>query len=86
MDTATSHELSELFRQLGLPDSAQEIRDFITRHRPLPNALSLPEAPFWSPSQAAFLREEWRKDDGDWTMLVDQLNVALREPPDIDAL
>jgi hypothetical protein len=86
MDTTTSHDLKALFSQLGLPNSSQEIRDFIARHRPLSNELSLPDAPFWTPSQASFLRDEWRADDGDWTMLVDQLNVALRDRPDVGAL
>ncbi|WP_422011718.1 DUF2789 domain-containing protein [Roseateles sp.] len=81
MDTATSHDMTELFCQLGLPDSPEDIKRFIAEHKPVPNELSLPDAPFWTPSQQAFLREQWRADDGDWTLLVDQLNAALREHP-----
>lgn len=86
MDTATSHDMSELFMQLGLPDSPADINRFIHLNRPLPNELSLPDAPFWTTSQAAFLREQWRADDGDWTLLVDQLNCLLREHPAPEAL
>lgn len=82
MDTATHHELPDLFTQLGLPDSQDEIRQFIRRHRPLPQTLNLSEAPFWNASQAAFLREQWHQDDGDWVVQIDTLNALLREHPD----
>lgn len=82
MDTATHYELPELFAQLGLPDSPDEIRQFIRRHRPLPQTLNLSEAPFWNAGQVAFLREQWHQDDGDWVMQIDTLNALLREHPD----
>jgi len=81
MDTTTHHQLDELFAQLGLPNSAAEIRMFIHLHRPLPLTLNLSEAPFWTPSQIAFLKEEWQADDGDWVLQIDQLNALLREHP-----
>lgn len=81
MDTTTHHELADLFSQLGLPDSPVEIRQFVRRHRPLPQTLNLSEAPFWNASQVAFLREQWHQDDGDWCGLIDQLNALLREHP-----
>ncbi|HEV6965831.1 DUF2789 domain-containing protein [Roseateles sp.] len=81
MDTTTHHPLYELFTQLGLPDSEEDIRRFIREHRPLPQTLNLSEAPFWTPSQVAFLREQWHADDGDWVIQIDQLNAALREHP-----
>lgn len=77
MDT-TPHEMASLFRQLGLPDGESDIRGFIARHRPLPGGMALADAPFWSESQARFLREEWR-EDADWAPVVDQLNLALSE-------
>jgi hypothetical protein len=86
MDTTTHYDLSQLFCQLGLPDSPQEVNAFIRRHRPLPQALNLSEAPFWNASQAAFLREQWHADDGDWVVQIDQLNAALREHPDPEEL
>jgi len=72
----TVHTLSELFRQLGLPDDSASIEDFIARHRPLPHGLSLAEAPFWTPSQAQFLSEEISAD-ADWAELVDTLSSLL---------
>jgi len=82
MDTTTHHDLSALFCQLGLPDSPAEIRQFIRLHRPLPQTMNLSEAPFWNPSQVAFLREQWHADDGDWVVQIDTLNALLREHPD----
>jgi hypothetical protein len=74
------HPFSELFAQLGLPNSETEIRQFIGRHSPLPDTMRLEEAPFWTPAQAQLLREE-RIDDADWAMVVDQLNIALHSRP-----
>lgn len=74
---APVHDLGELFSQLGLPDAPEEIERFIATHRGLPPDMLLSEAPFWSPAQAQFLKEEWR-EDADWAPLVDQLNVRLR--------
>jgi hypothetical protein len=73
----SNHVLADLFRQLGLPDDHAGIETFITGHRPLPGATRLADAPFWSPAQATFLREEIT-EDADWAELVDQLNAALR--------
>ena len=39
--------------------------------------LALAEAPFWSASQAAFLREEIGRD-AEWAEVVDRLSLALR--------
>lgn len=74
----TVHAFSDLFAQLGLPSDAGSIRGFIASHAPLANDVRLEEAPFWSPAQAQLLREE-RIDDADWAIVVDQLNLALRE-------
>jgi hypothetical protein len=86
MDTTTHHGFAALFQQLGLPDTPAEIGAFIQQHRPLPATLNLSEAPFWTASQVAFLREQWHADDGDWVMQIDQLNAALREHPEPTAL
>ncbi|WJI14161.1 DUF2789 domain-containing protein [Pseudoxanthomonas winnipegensis] len=77
----TVHPFSELFAQLGLASDERSIRAFIAEHAPLPNAMRLEEAPFWSPAQAQLLREE-RIDDADWAVVVDQLNVALHATPE----
>jgi hypothetical protein len=70
------HRLGDLFRQLGLPDDQVSIEDFIATHRPLPDGVALADAPFWTPSQAQFLREEIA-DDADWAELVDSLGSLL---------
>jgi len=71
------HSFSELFKQLGLGSSSKEIEAFLRKHAPLPTEMLLSEAPFWSPAQAASLREA-RESDSDWSEVVDALNVALR--------
>ncbi|QKO21312.1 DUF2789 domain-containing protein [Rhodoferax sp. BAB1] len=73
------HQFCELFAQLGLPADVPSIAAFIQSHSPLPPATRLEEAPFWTPPQAALLRENLQ-EDADWAELVDQLNLALREP------
>ncbi|MFN4326175.1 MAG: DUF2789 domain-containing protein [Azonexus sp.] len=70
------HNLPSLFAQLGLPVGDAAIEQFIARHRPLPAGMPLAEAPFWTPAQAAFLRDEWL-EDGDWAEVVDELNLRL---------
>jgi len=70
------HSFSELFAQLGLGSSPGEIEDFLCNHMPLPSGMVLSDAPFWSPAQAAFLREALDADS-DWSEVVDALNVAL---------
>lgn len=70
------HGLGDLFRQLGLPDDPASIESFIATHRPLAAGVALADAPFWSPSQAQFLREEI-SDDADWAELVDSLASLL---------
>ena len=74
------HPMSELFAQLGLPDDAASIKTFIQQHRPLPMTTRLYDAPFWSPSQAALIREKLA-EDADWAVLIDTLNVQLRDHP-----
>lgn len=70
------HHFSELFAQLGLPSDDAGIRAFIEQHRPLPAETLLADAAFWTPSQAALLREQ-KQQDADWAEIVDQLNLAL---------
>ena len=72
------HPLPELFGQLGLDNSPEGIAAFLRAHAPLPHAIALPDAPFWSPAQAAFLRDALAQDS-DWAEVADQLSAALRE-------
>jgi len=76
MDVAT-HTLNHLFSQLGLPADPAAVDGFIDRHGPLAEALTLAEAPFWTPAQAAFLREEIL-EDADWAEVIDELNLRFR--------
>lgn len=71
------HNLSSLFKQLGLADDSASIDAFIRTHAPLPAERKLADASFWTPAQSAFLREEIL-EDADWAEVVDQLNVRLR--------
>lgn len=72
------HAQKDLFAQLGLPNSAAEIEAFIAAHAPLADNVKLPDAPFWTTGQAAFIREKLA-DDADWAELVDWLDAALRQ-------
>jgi hypothetical protein len=71
------HTMHELFRQLGLPSEEADVRRFIAAHRPIPDAVRLADASFWTPAQAQFLCDEFI-EDADWAEVVDQLNLALR--------
>jgi hypothetical protein len=74
------HSFQALFEQLGLDSRPEQIRLFLETHAPLPHAIALHDAPFWSPAQASFLREAVQ-DDGDWAEVVDALNAALHTAP-----
>lgn len=76
MDTSL-HTLCALFAQLGLPDSAADIRAFIASH-PLPPDTAIEDAPFWNAAQAAFLKQAL-DDDADWAELVDTLAARLQQ-------
>lgn len=76
---ASFHPFCELFAQLGLPADEPAVARFITGHAPLPEAVRLEDAPFWTPAQSGFLREQ-RGADADWAELVDRLDLALRHP------
>ncbi len=73
------HYFDELFAQLGLPNENHEIAHFLTIHTSMADGLRLPDAPYWTRSQAAFLRESLLQDS-DWSGLVDQLSKALCGP------
>jgi hypothetical protein len=73
---SSTHTLNNLFAQLGLPSDDSAIERFIQTHNNLAGNLTLSEAPFWTPVQAAFLREEILKD-ADWAEVIDQLNARL---------
>lgn len=73
---ASIHTLNNLFAQLGLSADQGAIEHFIKTHRPLATDILLSDAAFWTPAQAAFLREEIL-NDADWAEVIDQLNAEL---------
>ncbi|HZV54992.1 MAG TPA: DUF2789 domain-containing protein [Rhodocyclaceae bacterium] len=75
---APFHSMDNLFAQLGLPADEVAIRRFIASHRPLPAGIQLFDASFWTPAQAAFLREQILVD-ADWAEVIDELNGELTE-------
>ena len=76
---APIHPFAALFKQLGLPDDALSIDQFITSHSPLQNEIKLVDAPFWTDAQRNFLKDSIN-EDADWAVPFDQLNEALRRP------
>ena len=72
-------DLPGLFAQLGLDNDENSIDAFVAQHR-LPDEVKLIDAEFWTPQQAAFLKEELRAD-ADWAPVVDELNVLLHKQP-----
>jgi hypothetical protein len=70
------HTINNLFAQLGLGSSETEIENFIKTHNHLASYITLADAPYWTPAQAAFLKEEILKD-ADWAEVIDQLNARL---------
>ena len=78
---AQHHSFSELFAQLGLASDNASIQAFIRSHAPLPPAVLLTQASFWSATQSHMLSEQLGHDS-DWAELVDQLDAALRADPE----
>ena len=74
MDTTPS-SMTNLFLQLGLDASEDEIAAFIRDHQ-LSNEIRLIEAPYWNDGQRQFLTEQLRSD-ADWAIVVDELSEAL---------
>jgi hypothetical protein len=70
------HTLPQLFAQLGLPSELPAIDAFVSAHRPLANGVALYRAPFWTPAQRSFLKEEII-EDADWSAAIDELNARL---------
>lgn len=69
--------MTHLFEQLGLDSSEQAIAQFISAHQ-LDAQTLIGDAPYWNDAQRQFLREKI-KSDGEWAIIVDQLNESLHE-------
>lgn len=76
MDT-TKHDITTLFKQLGLPSSESQIDAFIAENQ-LSATTLLQDAPFWDESQQHFIAESLA-EDGDWSEVIDELDVRLRQ-------
>ena len=75
--TLVRPRMTHLFEQLGLDASEQAIATFIQDHQ-LHKDLTLLEAPYWTDAQQQFLSEKIASD-GEWSIVVDQLNESLHE-------
>jgi hypothetical protein len=69
--------MTHLFEQLGLDASEVAIAEFIQNHQ-LHQDFSIVDAPFWTDAQRQFLTEKM-SSDGEWAIVVDQLNESLHE-------
>ena len=69
--------MTHLFEQLGLDSSEEAIALFIVTHQ-LTADKKITEADYWTEAQRQFLAEKI-KSDGEWAIIVDQLNESLHE-------
>ncbi|MCH7335533.1 DUF2789 domain-containing protein [Acinetobacter sp. NIPH 2699] len=69
--------MTNLFEQLGLDSSETAIAQFIDSHQ-LDADISIVDASYWTDGQRQFLAEKI-KSDGEWAIVVDQLNESLHE-------
>lgn len=72
------HTLPALFKQLGLPDTDEDIESFIEAHRPLEDSVHIEDATFWTLPQKHFLAGRF-EEDAEWVSVIDDLSVRLRE-------
>ena len=75
--TQARPRMTNLFEQLGLDSSESAIAQFIEAHQ-LDAKTLITEATYWSEGQCQFLVEKI-KSDGEWALVVDQLNESLHE-------
>lgn len=75
--TQVRPRMTHLFEQLGLEATEQAIQQFIQDHQ-LDEPTNIYQASFWSDAQRQFLKEKLQSD-GEWALVVDQLNEALHE-------
>ncbi|WP_422135689.1 DUF2789 family protein [Endozoicomonas sp. ALD040] len=74
------HTMNDLFDQLGLPSSDQEINAFIEEHKKMPHRVKIEHADFFSDSQQAFIQQAYN-EDADWVVVIEHLDALLREKP-----
>lgn len=71
------HDFTNLFAQLGLPNDPESIQQFLRTHSPIPAGTRIEDASFWTPAQAAWLKEDIAQD-GDWAIVADRLSAVMR--------
>lgn len=76
MDTVQVR-MTNLFRQMGLDSTPEGVAEFISNHQLQPKT-HITDAPFWSGSQRALLKE-LLDSDADWAIVVDELSASLTE-------
>lgn len=74
----TTVRMTNLFLQLGLDATPEGVASFISKHR-LASEVNILDADIWNEGQRQLLKE-LLCSDGDWALVVDQLNEALRAP------
>ena len=74
--------MTDLFEQLGLDSDEASIAEFIKNHQ-LPTEISIFNAEYWTEGQKQFLNEKIFEDDGDWSLIIDQLSQSLHEKPEV---
>ncbi|HIF9370801.1 TPA: DUF2789 family protein [Photobacterium damselae] len=72
-----SHDISHLFKQLGMQSSQEFIEEFIATHH-LSTSEQLSDASFLHPAQKRFIKEA-KEQDADWCEVIDQLDALLRK-------
>jgi Protein of unknown function (DUF2789). len=77
MTMSVRPRMTHLFEQLGLDSSEDAIALFIVTHQ-LSAQTKITEADYWTDAQRQFLAEKI-KSDGEWAIIVDQLNESLHE-------
>ena len=75
--TQTRPRMTHLFEQLGLDATESGIANFIETHQ-LAADIFISDAPFWTDAQRQFISEKL-KSDGEWALVVDQMNESLHE-------
>lgn len=71
------HDIPHLFEQLGLPNSASDIENFIVNNR-LKEGQRITEAKCWNASQIEFFENEFDQDS-QWCIAIDELTELMIE-------
>jgi len=70
-----NHSINELFDQLGLASSDEDISEFIKTHQ-LDRSTPIEKADFWLPHQVEFIVSS-KLEDADWIEPIDDLSALL---------